>query len=123
MPHPIKSLNLIRAKYLRLLHLVIDGKMYACPQDISCGVPFLLRGFSLTHTEIVMADEKPRPAYEAFVVEGEGKDAFWTKIGAAWPHEDGKGFNLQLSAMPVTGRVALRVPKPREEKPEPKAKK
>jgi len=58
--------------------------------------------------------KKSKPAYEAFLVEGEGKDAFWTKIGAAWPHDDGKGFNLQLTAVPVSGRVALREPKSRE---------
>jgi hypothetical protein len=55
-----------------------------------------------------------RPAFEAFVVDGDGKDAFWTKIGAAWPHEDGKGFNVQLVALPANGRIALRVPKERE---------
>ncbi len=55
-----------------------------------------------------------RPSFDAFVVDGEGKDAFWTKIGAAWPHEDGKGFNLQLVALPLNGRVALRAPKERD---------
>lgn len=37
------------------------------------------------------------------------KSAIWTKIGAAWPHSDGKGFNVQLSALPVDGRITLRV--------------
>ncbi len=64
-----------------------------------------------------MTEAKPRPAYDAFVVDGDGKEAFWTKVGAAWPHDDGQGFNVQLSAMPLTGRVVSRVPKPREEKP------
>jgi len=52
-----------------------------------------------------------RPAYEAFVIEGEGRKAFWTKIGAAWPHDDGEGFNLNLIALPIDGRVSLRVPR------------
>jgi hypothetical protein len=38
-----------------------------------------------------------------------GKEACWLKIGAAWPHKDGKGFNLQLSALPASGgRIVLR---------------
>jgi hypothetical protein len=69
-----------------------------------------------------MPEAKTRPAYDAFVVDGEGKEAFWTKIGAAWPHEDRQGFNLQLTALPITGRVVLRVSKPREEKPAAKAR-
>lgn len=69
-----------------------------------------------------MPDEKPRPAYDAFMVEGDGKEAFWTKIGAAWPHDDGKGFNLQFAAIPLSGRVVLRVPKPKEKAAAPRAK-
>src|SRR4051812_39870074 len=46
-----------------------------------------------------------RPAFDPFMVEGDGKNAFWMKIGAAWPHDDGKGFNLQLSAMQISGRI------------------
>lgn len=56
--------------------------------------------------------------YAVYVVEGEGEVAFWAKIGAAWPHEDGKRFHLQLSAMRFTGRIALREPKEREKEPE-----
>jgi hypothetical protein len=64
----------------------------------------------------LMEEVKARPAYDAFVVEGDGQEAFWTKIGAAWSHEDGNGFNLQLASMPLTGRVALRIPKSRDKK-------
>ncbi|MGA2222880.1 MAG: hypothetical protein ABSH41_00370 [Syntrophobacteraceae bacterium] len=38
-----------------------------------------------------------KPTYEVFTVQNgaeEGK-AVWTKIGAAWPHKDGKGFSLK----------------------------
>ena len=69
-----------------------------------------------------MNDETKRPAFDAFVVDGDGKDGFWSKIGAAWPHDDAKGFNLQLTAFPVSGRVALRVPKERDASAEPKPK-
>jgi hypothetical protein len=50
-----------------------------------------------------------------FVVDDEGDNAFWTKIGTAWAHEHGKGFNVTLSAMPVTGRLVIRGPKPVED--------
>ena len=39
----------------------------------------------------------------------EGKKAFWTRIGVAWAHGDGKGFNVQLDCIPFDGRVTLRV--------------
>jgi hypothetical protein len=61
-------------------------------------------------------DKKVRPAFDAFVIITDGDDAFWTMIGAAWPHDDGRGFNLQLLAMPFSGRIALREPKEREAK-------
>jgi hypothetical protein len=34
---------------------------------------------------------------------------FWTRIGAAWPHSDGQGFNLQIECVPLDGRLTLRV--------------
>lgn len=49
-----------------------------------------------------------KPSHEAFVVNGEGESAFWTKIGAVWPHDDGKGFNVELIALPVSGRLVMR---------------
>lgn len=57
-----------------------------------------------------------RPSHAVYIVEGEGESAFWTKIGAAWSHEDGDGFNLQLSCLPLTGRLVIRKPKPQAER-------
>jgi hypothetical protein len=48
------------------------------------------------------------PSHKAFAVEGEGDKAFWTRVGSAWPHSDGKGWNITLSAVPVNGRIVLR---------------
>ena len=59
--------------------------------------------------------QKNRPTHTVFVVEGEGDSAFWTKVGAAWSHEDGKGFSITLSCMPLNGRLTLREPKADEE--------
>ena len=39
----------------------------------------------------------------------EGGKGFFTRIGAAWPHKDGKGFNIQIDAIPLDGRLTLRV--------------
>ena len=38
-----------------------------------------------------------------------GGKAFWTRIGTAWAHNDGNGFNLQIDAVPLDGRITLRV--------------
>ncbi|POZ49730.1 hypothetical protein [Methylovulum psychrotolerans] len=35
-------------------------------------------------------------------------DSSWLKIGVAWLHKDGHGFDVQLEAFPVNGRVVLR---------------
>lgn len=52
-----------------------------------------------------------RPTHAVYVVEGEGENAFWNKIGSAWSHSDGDGFNLQLSAIPLSGRIVVRKPR------------
>jgi hypothetical protein len=39
----------------------------------------------------------------------EGKKAIWNRIGAAWAHADGKGFNAQLEFVPLDGRISVRV--------------
>lgn len=47
-------------------------------------------------------------AYHVRDSENGGK-GFWTRIGAAWPNADGKGFNIQFDLVPLNGRVTLRV--------------
>ncbi len=32
----------------------------------------------------------------------------WEKVGAAWQHRDGRGFDIDLHSVPVNGRVTLR---------------
>ena len=54
-----------------------------------------------------------QPTYIAYQVregeseEDESKD-YWTRIGAAWEHKDGKGFGLKLDLFPRDGRIVLR---------------
>ena len=38
---------------------------------------------------------------------------YWKRIGIAWPHTDGKGFNLQLDCIPLDGKLTLRTPLPK----------
>lgn len=54
------------------------------------------------------APAKNLPSHGVFTVEGEGEKAFWTKIGCAWQHGDGNGFNVQVAAIPLTGRLVIR---------------
>jgi hypothetical protein len=51
---------------------------------------------------------KKTPSFIAYhVPDREGAD--WTRIGAAWPHQDGKGFSLALDLIPASGgRITLR---------------
>lgn len=43
----------------------------------------------------------------------DGQDkVYWQRIGAAWSHDDGEGFNLQLDYMPTNGgRIVIRTRK------------
>jgi len=41
---------------------------------------------------------------------GDGKKSSWSKIGVAWAHKDGKGFDIRMDAFPVDGRLVLREP-------------
>ncbi len=38
------------------------------------------------------------------------QDDYWLNIGVAFPHEDGKGFNVMLQALPLhgDGKIVLR---------------
>lgn len=50
------------------------------------------------------------PSHVAYQVrDREGKKGIWTRIGSAWPHADGNGFNIQIEAVPLDGRISLRV--------------
>ena len=64
----------------------------------------------------VSNQETSSPDFAVYTVkERQGQDPFWLRIGAAWINKDEKGYNLQLDALPLNGRLVLRVPKPKEE--------
>jgi hypothetical protein len=60
---------------------------------------------------------KNKPPYLAYSVRdrGRGRDSIWTKIGAAWPHDDGQGFTVHLDALPLGEQITLRVPKEKDD--------
>lgn len=49
------------------------------------------------------------------VKDGPDGQSYFNRIGSAFPHKDGQGFNLVLDAMPVDGRVTLRTAQQRIE--------
>ena len=52
-----------------------------------------------------------QPSHRVYVVvQREDADNFWINVGAAFPHSDGKGFNVIVQALPVDGKLILRVP-------------
>ena len=57
-----------------------------------------------------------KPTLYAYAVKDRGRNraSIWTKIGAAWPHEKGNGFTIELDALPLDGRIVLTEPKPDE---------
>ena len=43
------------------------------------------------------------------IVKRDKKDDFWLNIGVAFPHDDAKGFNVFLQALPLgDGKIVLR---------------
>lgn len=55
------------------------------------------------------------PTHTCFTVRdrGEGRKAYWARIGSAWVNRDGS-FNLQLDALPIDGKIVLRPRKANE---------
>jgi len=43
-----------------------------------------------------------RPSHRIYSVSKDGNEkSRWTELGAAWPHKDGKGFQLKFNACPI----------------------
>ena len=50
-----------------------------------------------------------QPTHRAYsVIRREGQDDFWLNLGLAFPHKDGKGFNIVLQAFPLDGKIVCR---------------
>ena len=58
-----------------------------------------------------MADNEQsrQPSHRAYsVIQRDGQDDFWHNVGIAFPHKDGKGFNIVLQAFPLDAKIVLR---------------
>jgi hypothetical protein len=54
-------------------------------------------------------DQPQQSTYRAYsVIKREGQDDYWLNLGLAFPHKDGKGFNIMLQAIPLDGKVVCR---------------
>ena len=49
------------------------------------------------------------PTHTVSQVRDSNGKSYWTRVGSAWAHKDGKGFNIQLDALPIDGRLVVRV--------------
>ncbi len=45
---------------------------------------------------------------------GEEK-ASWLRVGVAFENKDGKGYTLELTALPVNGKLVMRIHEPKQE--------
>jgi hypothetical protein len=64
----------------------------------------------MSNTETTSVPATNAPSHIVYHVrDRKDQKGIFTRIGAAWPHRDGKGFNLQLDAVPLDGHVTLRV--------------
>ena len=54
------------------------------------------------------SNETNRPSHGIFQIKGDGDNARWIRVGAAWLHKDQKGANLIFDSIPLSGRVVLR---------------
>jgi hypothetical protein len=58
---------------------------------------------------VLEMSENYQPAFRVYsVIPREGKDDYWLNIGLAFPHQDGKGFNVMLQALPLNAKLVLR---------------
>jgi len=64
----------------------------------------------MTETTNTPTGTSKKPPFIAYSVRdrGEGKDSHWTEIGVAFPHKDGKGFDILFEVVPLNGRITLR---------------
>ena len=54
-------------------------------------------------------NRKPKPpTHIIWQVVGDGEQARWIRVGAAWTNKDGKGLNLVFDSYPVVGHICMR---------------
>ena len=61
--------------------------------------------------------------YDVFVVDNftdknEQEQARWMRVGVAFPHKDGKGLNIECKAIPIDGKLVVRLYEPQDKNAE-----
>jgi hypothetical protein len=61
-------------------------------------------------------EHSKRPTHRVYAVRKiSDEKSYWTVIGVAWANQDGKGFNLKLSLLPLDGSdIVVREPRTEE---------
>lgn len=67
-----------------------------------------------------MTNNNAKPRYDVLVADayqtsGGEEKVNWIRVGAAFPHGDGEGFQIKLAAIPVTGELVVRLHKPKSD--------
>ena len=61
---------------------------------------------------MIKTETPNRPTHRVYAVRKAGGKGHWSEIGAAWAHQDGKGFNVKLDYLPLNGaEIVIREPK------------
>jgi len=64
----------------------------------------------MSNTTKTKTAESKAPSHVVYQVrDRDGGKGIFTRIGAAWPQKDGNGFNVQIDAVPLDGRLTLRI--------------
>ena len=65
---------------------------------------------------MIKTETPTRPTHRVYAVKKFGDDkSHWTEIGAAWAHQDGKGFSVKLDFIPLNGaEIVIREPRATE---------
>lgn len=57
-----------------------------------------------------------KPSHRAYtVIKRPDKEDYWLNLGVAFEHDDNAGYNLLLQALPIDGKLVLRVYKDDED--------
>ena len=56
-----------------------------------------------THFNVFTVEEFDAPTAQ----DKDRKAKSWSKVGVAFPHKEGTGFNIQLKSLPVDGRLVV----------------
>jgi hypothetical protein len=80
-----------------------------------------LPGIFRAQQETIMSKSAVAAYFNVFTVREFGgatgqKAKSWTKVGVAFPHREGPGFNLELSALPLDGRLVALEPNENDER-------